>query len=105
MQNTRAVIFDLDGTLLDTLTDLKNSINAALERFGYPPRTTAEVRQFVGNGIAKLAERALPPDTAQAEYEAVLAETRRQYALRCKEHTAPYDGILPMLRTCLFSSS
>lgn len=93
----RGIVFDLDGTLLDTLTDLKSSVNAALSAYGFPERTTAEVRAFVGNGIAKLVERAIPDGTKNPCYAAVLAETRAQYRSRCRETTAPYDGILPML--------
>ncbi len=94
----RSVIFDLDGTLLDTLTDLKNSLNIALQQSGFPERTQDEVRRFVGNGLAKLVERAVPQGKENPLYETVLLETRTQYALHCEEFTAPYDGILPMLR-------
>lgn len=94
----KAVIFDLDGTLLDTLTDLKNSINAALLLHGLPERTTDEVRRFVGNGLAKLASRAVG-SSAHPEYEGVLADTRRIYAQKCLETTKPYAGISEMLQT------
>ena len=56
----RTAIFDLDGTLLNTLDDLADAVNYALTRFGYPTRTVAEVRRFVGNGVANLITRALP---------------------------------------------
>lgn len=95
----KAVIFDLDGTLLDTLADLRNSVNAALEAFGYPARTTDEVRRFVGNGIAKLVERALPDGNKNPDYEAVTDATRAYYAKKCRENTKPYDGIPEMLDT------
>ena len=55
----KTIIFDLDGTLLDTLDDLTNATNAALQKFGLKPRTRDEIRSFVGNGIAKLIERAV----------------------------------------------
>ena len=58
----KAVVFDLDGTLLNTLDDLKESTNFALRKFNYPERTLEEVRCFVGNGVRKLIERAVPED-------------------------------------------
>ena len=67
-------IFDLDGTLLNTLDDLKNAVNAALEKHGYAPRTLDEVRLFVGNGVGKLIERAVPAGTPDA-----LAEWDREH--------------------------
>lgn len=93
----KAIIFDLDGTLLDTLADLRNSLNEALVLNGLPARTTDEVRRFVGNGIATLAARAVPDDTDNLKYDAVLADTRRLYAQKCREHTKPYDGISELL--------
>lgn len=95
--NIKAIIFDLDGTLLDTLTDLKNSLNEALRNHGLPERTTDEVRRFVGNGIAKLVERAIPSGMQHPSYDAVLTDIRRIYAQRCRENTAPYAGITEML--------
>ena len=61
------VIFDLDGTLLNTLEDLKDSTNYALNKFGYPQRTLEEVRKFVGNGVRKLIERAIPEGSGDPE--------------------------------------
>lgn len=93
----KAIIFDLDGTLLDTLTDLRNSVNEALTLQGLPTRTTEEIRQFVGNGIATLAARAVPNGIGNPHYKAVLADTRRLYAEKSREHTKPYDGIPELL--------
>ena len=93
----KTVVFDLDGTLLDTLEDLCDSTNYALARFGYPARTLAEIRSFVGNGIGKLIERALPNDTAEAERNAVLAEFKAHYAKNCNNKTKAYEGICDML--------
>ena len=92
------IIFDLDGTLLDTLDDLTDATNAALGKFGLPLRTRDEVRAFVGNGIAKLIERAIGEKGKHLHGE-VLAEFKRDYALRCADKTAPYEGILPLLQT------
>ena len=97
-QHIRAVIFDLDGTLLDTLTDLMNAVNHALMSEGFPVRTRDEIRRFVGNGLEKLVARALPDGRQTPGFEDVLAETRRYYACHCRENTAPYDGIPEMLR-------
>ena len=91
-----AVIFDLDGTLLDTLDDLWDSVNMALKKFGLPLRTREEVRAFVGNGIAKLIERATGEVDRQV-YEGVLEEFKRHYALHCEDKTKPYEGIMPLL--------
>ena len=65
----KAVIFDLDGTLLDTLKDLANSVNYALREFGYPERTIDEVRRFIGNGVIKLMERATPDGIDEEAFE------------------------------------
>ena len=97
-RDKKAVIFDLDGTLLDTLTDLKNSLNEALERNGLPQRTTDEVRRFVGNGIATLVKRAVADGTENPKYAAVLRDIRQIYPRRCLDTTAPYGGIPEMLR-------
>lgn len=96
----KALIFDLDGTLLDTLTDLRNSVNAALALHEMPTHTTEEIRQFVGNGIATLAARAVPDGRENPQYDAVLADIRRLYAEKSRENTKPYDGI-PALLTAL----
>lgn len=93
----RAIIFDLDGTLLDTLTDLANSLNGALHMHGLPERTADEVRQFVGNGIAKLAERALEGGKSHPLYGDVLRDTKALYTQKQQEHTAPYPGIPELL--------
>ncbi len=95
----QAVIFDLDGTLLDTLEDLKNGVNAAMRGMGFPLRTLAEVRQFVGNGVAKLIERAVPPDTDEAAVAQTLAIFKEYYFQHCEDNTKPYDGVLSLLAT------
>ena len=92
------VIFDLDGTLLNTLEDLKNSTNFALSEFGYPLRTLEEVREFVGNGVAKLIERAIPQGINNPNFEKCLEIFKVNYSKNMYNKTAPYDGILDMLR-------
>lgn len=91
-----AIIFDLDGTLLDTLGDLHAATNAVLAQFGYPGRTIDEVRRFVGNGARVLIQKALPIE-AQDRVEEVLAAFQSYYAAHCDILTKPYDGIAPML--------
>ena len=91
------IIFDLDGTLLNTLDDLAASTNHALRACGYPARTTEEVRQYVGNGVGKLIERAVPAGTAPADVERCLTHFRQHYADHCLDRTVPYPGIQAML--------
>lgn len=91
------VIFDLDGTLLNTLEDLADSVNYALQRHHFPARTIEEVKSFVGNGVAKLIERAIPKGAANPAYEDTLRTFKAYYALHCKDKTKPYDGVMEML--------
>lgn len=91
------VIFDLDGTLLDTLEDLTDSVNYAMEQFGFPLHTIAEVRTFVGNGAPKLLERSIPQGAAHPDYEAALAAFKAHYAEHCEDKTRPYAGVPEML--------
>ncbi len=94
----QAVIFDLDGTLLNTLDDLAASVNYALQKFHKPLRTVEEVRGFVGNGIAKLIERAVPDGTDKPQQEEILQTFREYYGQHCQDKTAPYEGIKEVLR-------
>ena len=91
-------IFDLDGTLLDTLGDLAASCNHALKVNGMPERTIDEVRRFVGNGVAKLIERAVPSGTTDERREAVLQSFRSYYLEHSEDTTKPYEGIMEMLQ-------
>lgn len=92
-----AVIFDLDGTLLNTLEDLKDSTNYALQKFGFPQRTLDEVRSFVGNGLRMLIVRAVPAGTEDAVINAVLKTMKLHYAENYHNKTRPYDGIEALL--------
>lgn len=94
----RTYIFDLDGTLLDTLEDLAAATNAALEKFGFPRRTKDEVCAFVGNGVKKLVERALPGGADNPLFDGVFAEFKRYYGEHCLDHTKPYEGITELLK-------
>ena len=91
------VIFDLDGTLLDTLGDLHASVNVALTAYGLQPRTKEEVRAFVGNGVAKLIERAAG-NVPQTLFENLLAAFKEHYAAHCKDKTCPYNGAIEVLQ-------
>lgn len=93
------VIFDLDGTLLNTLYDLADAANAALSAFGFAPRTTEEVRTFIGNGVANLIKRAVPEGTSGETVAAVLERFKAIYTENVNVHTAPYPGIVELLRT------
>ena len=93
----QTAVFDLDGTLLDTLEDLYLATNQALTRHGLPCRTRDEVRLFVGNGVEMLIRRAVPTGTDEETILAVLADFKTAYAAICEDHTKPYDGILDML--------
>ena len=98
MRRYKAVIFDLDGTLLDTLTDLAEGTNYALRINGFPERTLDEIRRFVGNGARKLIERAVPDGQVEAALEKVRQDFNVYYKIHCKVHTGPYPGIMEMLQ-------
>ena len=87
------VIFDLDGTILDTLDDLAAAANAALAQGGYPQRTRDEVRRFIGNGVARLMKRALPEGSPDDVCSLALQRFNDYYARHLNDHTVPYDGI------------
>ena len=93
----RAVIFDLDGTLLNTLDDLYLSVNAALKAYGFPPRTIEEVRQFVGNGVRNLMRRSIPEGEENPRFEDCLLAFREHYAVHLEDHTRPYEGITELI--------
>lgn len=91
------VIFDLDGTLLNTLEDLTDCVNYTMKVFGYKERTMEEVRRFVGNGIGMLVRRAVPDYVTDEQYEKVFEEYRKYYTYNCQIKTKPYDGIIEMV--------
>ncbi|MDD3403765.1 MAG: HAD-IA family hydrolase [Hespellia sp.] len=95
----KAVIFDLDGTILDTLEDLTDATNAALKQNHYPERSIDEVRSFVGNGIRLLIERAVPIGLTASEVDRVFEDFKTYYGEHCSDKTKPYDGIPELLQT------
>ena len=99
IQNRRydTVVFDLDGTLLDTLADLTDSVNAVMRQFRIPEHTMDDVRRFVGNGIRKLIERAIPQGSENPDYEAIYRSFTEYYGEHCMEKTRPYPGIIELL--------
>ena len=91
------LLFDLDGTLLDTLQDLADSVNHTLALYGCPLRTTQQVRSFVGNGVRNLIARALPGTPDDPDTDRVLQDYLTYYAAHNQDVTVPYPGILEML--------
>lgn len=98
MKDIKAVIFDLDGTLLDTLDDLKNATNHALAMHGMPTHTKDEIRQFVGNGVRRLITLAVPNGENNPHIEDVFADFKSYYTAHSLDYTKPYDGIPEALR-------
>ena len=86
-------VFDLDGTLLDTLQDLANSVNYALRQHGMPEHSIDDIRRFVGNGVRLLMERAVPDGARNPQFEAAFATFRQYYMQHSLDTTRPYDGI------------
>ncbi len=93
----KTVIFDLDGTLLDTLEDLTDAVNYALAAYQMPKRDISEIRSFVGNGIRRLMLQVVPDGENNPAFEAVFAEFRRYYDMHCNDKTKPYEGIPELL--------
>ena len=93
----KLAVFDMDGTILNTLEDLADSTNYALKKHGLPERTLEEVRSFVGNGIGKLIERAIPQGSDRSVYEQVFDTFNNYYKDHCGDKTRAYDGIQELL--------
>ncbi len=94
----KAAIFDMDGTILNTLQDLQNATNYALREHNFPERTYEEVRNFVGNGVQKLIERALPEGSSYETVQSVLASFKTYYKVHSTDTTAPYEGIPEVIK-------
>ncbi|MBO4931053.1 MAG: HAD family hydrolase [Clostridia bacterium] len=99
----KAAIFDLDGTLLDTLDDLWDAVNHTMDAHGFPRRTRDEVRAFVGNGVERLIELSLGIPDAQnhPDFAGIVADYRAYYAANSEHKTAPYPGVCDLIRRLL----
>jgi phosphoglycolate phosphatase len=93
MMTYKVYIFDLDGTLLDTLGDLAAAVNYALRTHGMPEHSIDDVRRFVGNGVRKLVERAIPDGAANPQFDETFATFRQYYMTHSLDTTRPYEGI------------
>ncbi len=92
------IIFDMDGTLLNTLEDLTDSVNAAMAAFGRPQRTIDEVRQFVGNGVLRLMELAVPEGRDAPDFQEIYAWFKDYYSAHSQVKTRPYEGMTELVR-------
>ena len=92
-----AAVFDLDGTLLNSLEDLRDGVNFAMKQMGFPQRSTEEMRRFVGNGIGRMVGRAVPEGTSAEKTAACLGLFREYYEEHMADKTRPYAGIPQML--------
>ncbi len=94
----KLAIFDMDGTILDTLQDLTDSINYALRANNYPEHTLEEVRSYVGNGLMKLVERSIPVKTSKEDIDRVFKTLIEYYQIHCADKTKPYEGIINLIK-------
>ncbi|MGI6212356.1 MAG: HAD family hydrolase [Anaerovoracaceae bacterium] len=92
-------IFDLDGTILDTIVDLTNAMNLALSKHGLPELPLETAKKYTGNGMRRYAEQAVPDGTPPDVVENVLEDFKAIYKVHCEDHTKPYDGIPELLKT------
>lgn len=98
----KAVVFDLDGTLLNTIEDLTISVNFALNQNGFPARTIEEVLSFIGNGVRLLIKRALPPATSERIINKCLEDFRAYYDIHKSDNTLPYPGVVELIKKLYF---
>lgn len=96
--NYKAAIFDLDGTLLDTLDDLWDAVNYTMDYYNFPRRTRNEVRAFVGNGVERLIELCVPDGRENPKFPEAVATYRAHYAKHSENKTRPYDGVVALIR-------
>ncbi|MGI6085319.1 MAG: HAD family hydrolase [Acetivibrionales bacterium] len=97
MKKYDTIIFDLDGTLMDTLEDLKDSVNYALELCGFQKRSTDEIRRFLGNGVGRLIELCVPDGLTNPLYKKCLDSFKKYYSENMRNKTKPYRGIIELL--------
>lgn len=97
MEKYKAVIFDMDGTLLDTLEDITDSVNYALGKLGLPLRDISQIRRYVGNGVLRMLELSLPEGKRNPRIDDAVGLFRQHYDKNCRNKTRPYIGILELL--------
>lgn len=97
MAKIDTVVFDMDGTLMDTLDDLTSSMNYVMRKYSYPEYTRPEICSFVGNGLANLMECCIPEGRANANFDVVFADFKEYYGAHCNEKTGPYPHIIELL--------
>lgn len=93
------IVFDCDGTLLDTLKDLRNAVNYVLRAHDFPERSVPEVKAALGNGVAHLMRQSLPTSISEAQFNTYLDEFKAYYGEHLQDYTAPYPGMLDVLDT------
>lgn len=98
MKKIDTILFDLDGTLLDTLEDLADSVNYVMERFGYPEMALEDVRNYVGNGVERLMELSLPKGRANPQFDSCVLMFKERYKEHMQDKTKPYEDILALLQ-------
>lgn len=99
MNSKKCVVFDLDGTLLYTLEDLKNSVNFALRESGFKERSLDEIREFVGNGIEILMRKSVPDNISEETFKTCFESFKHHYKIHSEDNTKEYDGITDVLKT------
>ena len=95
----KLAIFDLDGTVLNTLDDIANSLNHTLRECGFPTRSLTDIRSYTGNGLKRLVKLALPRDVSSDTFESVFERFNGYYGKHCADLSRPYDGVTDMLNT------
>ncbi len=97
LKNIKGIIFDLDGTLLDTLEDLTDAVNHVMRQFSLETKTIDQVRSYVGNGVVNLMEQCVPGADTHAQFSEILYAFMDYYEKNCDHKTKPYDGILALI--------
>lgn len=97
MRKYNTIIWDMDGTLLDTLDDLTDSVNEALKEFQLPVRTRIDIRSFIGNGVLRLVELSVQEGKNHPQFEEIFSFFKSRYAMNCRNKTRPYDGLEEIL--------
>lgn len=97
MKRYDTVIFDMDGTLLNTLEDLTDSVNYMLDKYSYPTKTIEQIKSYVGNGIKLLVERAIPDGAKNPQFDEAFECFRSHYALHSEDKTKAYDGVVELI--------